>query len=243
MALLQLGELLERQRVDRTEQAQLAVELARPRLGRHPLGQRRHLGGLGHAGLDVEVVAQHLDGRLQAQPGLGLVDLRPAGPLADLVERPFGCSPCGPQLVEVGRQRADLLALPAALLDELGVVGVDDGAVLVDEAPETIEGHERPLDLDAPLRRLLPGLGVVGQPPLGGIEAVLQELRPLGQPGGAHVEVAAPSGEDGGTGVELGAGLPAGPGGVGLGGLPRLQLRHQQLQLGDPPGVGRPGGW
>ena len=51
-------------------------------------------------GLDVEVVTQQLDGRLQAQPGFGLFDLGPPGALADLVERPLGACSVGPQLVE-----------------------------------------------------------------------------------------------------------------------------------------------
>ena len=65
---------------------------------------------------------------------------------------------------------------------------------------------------------------------------------PLGEPGGAHVEVAAAPGEHGGPGVELGAGLLAGAGGVGLGRLAGLERRQQQLELGDALPARRRGG-
>ena len=107
VALLQLAELLERQRVDRTEQAQLALELADARRGRHAVGQLRRRSGLGGVGLDVEVVAQHLDGRLQPQPGLGLVELAPAGPLSNLVELALGRAAPPTSIVETRRHRGD----------------------------------------------------------------------------------------------------------------------------------------
>ena len=90
VTLLQLGELLERQRVDRTEQAQLTVELTHPRLGTHAVRKRRRIGRLGDLGFDVEVVAEHLDRRLQPEARLGLVDVRPSRPLADLIELALG---------------------------------------------------------------------------------------------------------------------------------------------------------
>ena len=74
--LLQLVVLLERERVDRTEQTQLAVELAHPPGGRRALGQLRLLGRLGDLGLDVEIAAQRLDRGLEPELGLGFLDLR-----------------------------------------------------------------------------------------------------------------------------------------------------------------------
>ena len=97
VALLQLVELLERQRVDRAEQAQLAIELADPAGGGGALGQRRLLGRLGDLRLDVEVATQRLDRVLEPQLRLGLVDVGAVGPLARLVElaaRPRA-APCG----------------------------------------------------------------------------------------------------------------------------------------------------
>ena len=75
MTLLQLGELLERERVDRSEQAQLALELADARREGDTVRKRRLLGLLGDVRLGVEVAAQHLDRGLEPQAGLGLVDL------------------------------------------------------------------------------------------------------------------------------------------------------------------------
>ena len=234
MALLQLGELLERQRVDRTEQPELTIELAHPGLGRDAVGKLRHRGRLGGVRFDIEVMAQQLNRRLQPQPGLGLVDLGPASPLPDLVQGALGGDARRPQLIEVGRQRAHLLALTATPLAELDVVGVEDAAMGIDQRSESVEHCERALDLDPALLGEQAGLGVGCQPAFGVVEAVLQELGPLGEPGGAHVEVAAAAGEDGGAGVELGTRLLAGTGGVGFGGFPGLQLGQQQLELGDP---------
>ena len=69
-----------------------------------------------------------------------------------------------------------MLALDPAPLGQLAVVGVDDGAVAVDERTESVEGGERALDVDPSLRRLAAGDGVGGQPTLGVVDAVLQEL-------------------------------------------------------------------
>ena len=55
---LQLVELLERQRVDRAHQTQLAVEIAHARGRADALGQRRLLGRLGGGRLEIVVAAQ-----------------------------------------------------------------------------------------------------------------------------------------------------------------------------------------
>ena len=75
MALLQRVELLERQRVDRTHQPQLAVELADPPGGAGAVRKLRHRSGLGDVRLDVEFATQRLDRRLEPQLGFGLVEL------------------------------------------------------------------------------------------------------------------------------------------------------------------------
>ena len=235
MALLQLGELLEGQRVDRAEQPQLAVELADAGLGRDALGQLRHRRRLGGLRLDVEVVAQHLDRRLQPQPGLGLVDLGPPGPLADLVERALG----GGAATTAARRGGSTGRAPprsdgdaARRARRGGRRGRRGGRRPARRAGRARRASARPRPGAA--RRGRGASASAAKPALGVVEAVLQELGPLGEPGGAHVEVAAAAGEHGGAGIELGAGLLAGAGGVGLGGLAGLQLGQQQLELGDP---------
>ena len=75
VALLQRVVLLERERVDRAHEPQLAVEVA------GPAGERRAFGHLGRGrverdcGLAVVVGAEALDRGLEPQPGLGVVDL------------------------------------------------------------------------------------------------------------------------------------------------------------------------
>ena len=75
MALLERLELFQRERVDRAHEAQLALELADTGVGCDALGKRRTLGRDRGVGLAVEVVAQGLDGGLEAQRDLGLVEL------------------------------------------------------------------------------------------------------------------------------------------------------------------------
>ena len=113
VTLLQFVELLERERIDRTEQAQLAVEVAHLRRRVHAFGQRRHLGGLRHLGLDVVIATQRLDGGLQTQLHLGIVDLDTTRPLAGLVELAFGRRPTTAHGVELRGDGAHLVALLA----------------------------------------------------------------------------------------------------------------------------------
>ncbi len=72
------------------EQAQLAVELAHATGRRGALGQLGLLGRLGDGRLDVEVATQGLDRVLEAQLGLGFLDLGAMRALPRLVERPLG---------------------------------------------------------------------------------------------------------------------------------------------------------
>ena len=177
MALLQLAELLERQRVDRTEQADLALELADARRGRHAVGQLRRRSGLGGVGFDVEVVAEHLDGRLQPQPGLGLVELAPAGPLSNLVELALGRTAPATSIVETRRDRGDRRALrPPTGLEPVAVRG-DRSPPLAHELGQPLEGLQRTLDLRASVlgRRPLGGIG--GEAALGLGEASGEQLR------------------------------------------------------------------
>ena len=100
MALLELLVLLEGQRVDGAHEAELALELAQAGGGRDALGQLGGRGVDGGLGLAVELAAAHLDGGLEAQAGLGLVDLGPTGPLAHLFEAALLVDPLAAEHVE-----------------------------------------------------------------------------------------------------------------------------------------------
>ena len=80
--LLQRRQLLQRQRVDRTHQAELAVELPHPRLGRDTGRQLGAGRGDRLVGLAFELPAQRFDGGLQAELGLGPLELDPLEQLA-----------------------------------------------------------------------------------------------------------------------------------------------------------------
>ena len=151
VTLLQLGELLEGQRVDRPEQAQFPIQLAYPALRCDAVGKWWRLGSLGDVGLDVAVVAQHLHGRLDAQTGLGLLDLGAPGLLANLVELSFGEMPAATCLLEAGGQRPDLLAVEPAPDGERAVQLADHRSSVVDEGGEPVQRRENPLDRGASL--------------------------------------------------------------------------------------------
>ena len=162
MALLQGGELLQGQRVDGAEDAQLALELAGPGRRRGALGQRRALGGHGHGRLDVVLAAQRLHGGLQAQAGLGLVELHPAGLLAHLLQPALGVGPLAAVTVELGGGGPHLLALAVALLGKVVVLGVEHDLVAGHDLVQPVEGGERGLEPEPPLRGVGPGV-LVGQ--------------------------------------------------------------------------------
>ena len=100
MALLQGRELLEGERVHGPHEAQLALELTHARRGRRGRRELGTLGGHGRLGLAVEVAAHGLDSRLQTHAGLGLVELGPPSPLADLFQPALSAGALGPHRVE-----------------------------------------------------------------------------------------------------------------------------------------------
>ena len=213
MALLQLGELLERQRVDRTEQAQLAVELADPRRGRHAVGQLRRRSRLGGLGLDVEVVAQHLDGRLQPQPGLGLVDLGTGGPAREprrARARPRCARPRRSSRRVATAAIAALCARRRA--SSRSRYASDRGPPLPHELGQPVEGPQRAFDLRAPVLGRRPRGGVGGEAALGLGEPSGEQLPALVAPGRPHLEVAAAPDEHGGAPARSWRGPRCGPG-------------------------------
>ena len=233
VALLELVELLERQRVDRTQQAQLAVELADAAGRRRPLGQFGLFGRLGNGRLDVEVATQGLDRVLEAQLGLGFLDLGAMCALPRLVERPLGVVAALAGGVEPGRERPHFVALAAALLDQRVVLDLDHRAVPGDERTEPLDRAQRPLDLLAMTGGSSPRLDIGRQPALGLGDPLLEELLTLVEPGVADLQLPAARGEHGRTRFELDPRLTAGSSGLGLGVLVGVERREHGLELGD----------
>ena len=227
MALLQLGELLERERVDRPEQPQLAVELADPGLrrrrrrgaaaARRPRRPRARRRGRGAASRPPTRAA---GGPRPRRP-------RPAGPARG--PRRATRSAAVRSARSPSRradERAHLLALPAAALDQRDVVGVDDAAAGVDERGRG--GRARRSERSTSVRRCSAAARASASASSRrsvSARRSCEELRPLGEPGGADLEIAPAAGEHGGPGVELGTRLAAGAGGVGLGCLARPRAR------------------
>ncbi len=249
MPLLQLGELLERERVDRPHEAELALELADPGRGGRAVGQRRALRFHGRLGLLVEVLAQGLRGLLQPDPDLGLLELVSLHPLAQLAELAFGPLPLTAEPVEAGGDGSRLLGLAAALLTKPLELVLDDGQAVVDDLPEPVgrggpqlERRAAPLGLVALVHVAAKALVDLGEAPAEERAALLDARRP-------HLEVGAEGGDGGGPLVEPGAGLLHGrqlPGPLGLlgleGGQRRLELRHPLLLARDPlPQLGQVG--
>ena len=158
VALLERVVLLERERVDRPHEPQLALELARPGRRRDALGQLGRLGGHGRLGLELEVAAQRLDGRLEAQLHLGLVELGAARLLARLLEAALGVLALAAQLVEADGGGALRLALAAAALAQLPELGLDDGEPVGDQRGQAVDGGLLGVELDAAHLGLAPRL-------------------------------------------------------------------------------------
>ena len=81
-------------------------------------------------------------------------------------------------------------------------MGVDDGAMGLDEARETVERGQRPLDFEAAAGGTGARLRVRRQTPLGVLEPAAEELRSLPEGGRPDVQVASPAHEHGRPGVE-----------------------------------------
>ena len=115
VALLERVVLLERERVDRPHEPQLAVELARAPGERRAFGHRGRGGVERDSRLDVVLGAQPLDRGLEAQPRLGVVDLGALRALADLGELALERAALGAQGVELFGRRARRFRLAPTL--------------------------------------------------------------------------------------------------------------------------------
>ena len=87
--------------------------------GLAPSASGGHSAAMATVGLDVEVAAQGLDGGLDAQAGLGLVDLEPLLALAQLGQLALGVAAVLAQLVELAGHGPRGLGLPAPALAQL----------------------------------------------------------------------------------------------------------------------------
>jgi len=217
VALLEFGELLEGEWVDRTEEPELAVELSYATSGGGTLGKLGCFGPLGRRGFDVEISTQRLDGGFEAEFLLGLLDVESVRFLPDFVESTLGIGTGGASRVERGGHRADFVALAAPLLGQFVVLTLDDRAMTIDEQGEPIDGDDRSLDLLATFGRTLTRILIGFEPSFGLGDSRLEELVPLVEPGVSHLELAASGCEDGGAGLEVGTCLTAGLRGIDLG--------------------------
>ena len=231
--LLQLVVLLERERVDRSEQSQLAVEFTNPTGGRGPLGQLGLLRRLGDLGLDVEVAAQGLDGGLESELGLGLFDLGAVQLVPQLFEAALGVGAALAGRVERRREAAHLFALATASGDEVVVLHLDHRAVGVDQRGEPVDGDDRLLDLHAPLGGERAGFLVGLEPTLGLGDAVLEQALAFVEAGVTHFELAAARRQHGGTCLEFGTGLTTSLRRLGLGSFLGVERRQDRFEFGD----------
>ncbi len=230
---LELVELLERERIDRAEQSQLAFEFADTAGRRGALGDLRHLCGFGDRRLDVELPAQRLDRRLESQLRLGLLEFGLARPLPGDVELLLLLRPLTAQGVEFGRELADLVALLAAGLDQLGVMGLDDRAMGVDHDAESIDHAHRPFDHDSLPLGGITRLGIGFEPAFGFGDPPFEDLAMLDQPGIADFEVLALRRERGRALLQLGSQLTTGTRRIGLGLLVGFEGREQRFEFTD----------
>ena len=95
------------------------------------------------------------------------------------------------QLVEAGGERAHLVALPAALLGELGVLGLDHVAMRGRRARRAGRAARASARSRLALLGLGAGAGIGLQPALGLVDAPFEELLALVQTGVAHFEIPA----------------------------------------------------
>ena len=138
------------------------------------------------------------------------------------------------ELVELGGQPADLVALPSALLDEVGVQHLDHGPMRGDDRGEPVDGGDVAFDHDALPLGGNPCLGVGGEPSFGLVETAFEQLSTLVQAGVADLEVLSTRRQRRGPRLEVRAEFAAGTRGVGLGLLVGLQCRQERFEFGDP---------
>ena len=242
VALAQGIVLLERQRVDRAHQFEFPLEFGDPGDRRGALWEVGTGSAEDGVGLTAELVADGLGEVLEAEPGLGPVDLEPVQALPCLGQRPFGISPLATEAIESRRHGPHPFGLSTTLLAQPVESQVSDrhaGVERLDEAP----GGRRPLvEFGASSVSLLPlvvevveAARVLGDP----VEEKVASGRQVGHPdlvggpeathfGGALLDVAALLGH-----------APTGFHGLGLG---VLEARKPRLEVGDPgPFVAEPG--
>ena len=233
VAGLELVELLECERVDRTEQAQLTFQFANTAGRRRSVGQHGHRRRFGDRRLDVELATKRLDRGLEAQLRLGLAQLGLAGAFARCVECVLLLAARSAVLVEFGGQPADLVALATTLLDEVGVQHLDDVTVRRDPLDEPVDRADVTLDRDTSTFRSDARFGIGGETPFGLVETTFQQLLALVQPGVVDLEVLASRRQRCRSRFELGPQFAAGACRVGFCLLVGLQSGQQRFEFGD----------
>ena len=232
--------LLQRERVDRPHEPQVAFELACPPRDGAAL-RDLGLGGVERdARLDVEVGAQRVDGRVEAQPRLGLVDVEAAGALPHAGQLAFELASLDAQRLELLGGQARRFGLAAAALAQPVGQRVDAGPVL---GEATGDGGER-LVAGEQVEALALGGGLRRRVAVG--EARLDVGEPAGEQRAALLDGGAVQ-LRGAGGAERGAGRLDRPfglgardlrgGGVGLGLLERPLGDRGPVAPADVPGA------
>ena len=110
---------------------------------------------------------------------------------------------------------------------------LDHVTVRCDALDEAVDRSDVTLDRHPTAFRCDPRLGVGSEASFGLVEASLEQLLSLVQPGVAHLEVLATRRQRGRVGLELGAQLSTGAGGIGLGLLVGFERRQQRFEFRD----------
>ena len=238
MALLQRLELLERQRVDRPHEPQLALELADAAGGVMPSGSRGHSAAIAASG------SQSSSRRTSRRRSRGAAASRPrrARPrrarsrTSSSVRSALGPLPAQP--VEPRGDGAGRLGLAAAALVQLGELALDDGrGGRRRRSPRRSTATGRWLELDPALRLRPRALGDVARQaaPRPRSRRRCRNVRRSSSAGGAHLEVGAQGADGGGPLLEPLPGLghrPPALGGAGLLGLERRAARPRARRRG-----------
>ncbi len=195
--------LLERERVDRPHEAQLAVEVAGAPGERGAGGHLRRGRVERDRRFDVVLGAEPLDGGLEAEAGLGLVDVAALQELADFEELLLRAGTGGAELLELIARGGGPLRFgppsgaPAAqhLVDALGE--------LAQAAADRGVPEPALLERDPVLLGFGPAFGIAGEPVVDLGESLLEHLSPFGELRGAQLQVAPLAGCGRGALVEL----------------------------------------
>ncbi len=191
VALAQLGELLQRQGVDRAQGGQFGLELDDAGGWVGALSQFRGGGDQGVVRRAAQIMAEVLDQGLTPDSGLHQVQL-------DLLQAAAGSSQLvltrralSAQFLQPGPAGLDRLQLEAVSLTQVRQRRVQPGLGLAHHIDQPGHGGGVGLQSRSPLGGLSALVRMPGEPPLHLREAVGQHPTALDQPGRAHLPLAA----------------------------------------------------